>query len=99
MSFVTTHRDRFGVEPILRVLDIPVSTFYGWLARRHDPCQHQRQEQRRCPGDHRKATAKQGMGRIRDVYFGQVVWKWVLEGGIKTRDRSTALITPYYSKR
>jgi hypothetical protein len=29
MSFVGEHRDRFGVEPILRVLDIPISTFYG----------------------------------------------------------------------
>jgi transposase InsO family protein len=37
MSFVTTHRDRFGVEPILRVLEIPVSTFYGWLERRRRP--------------------------------------------------------------
>ncbi|HEY3022172.1 MAG TPA: IS3 family transposase [Actinomycetota bacterium] len=30
-------RDRFGVEPILRVLDVPVSTFYGWLARWRRP--------------------------------------------------------------
>ena len=37
MSFVTTHRDRFGVEPILRVLEIPVSTLYGWLERRRRP--------------------------------------------------------------
>jgi hypothetical protein len=32
MSFVGEHRDLFGVEPILRVLQIAVSTFYGWLA-------------------------------------------------------------------
>jgi hypothetical protein len=32
MSFVDKHRDLFGVEPILRVLEIPTSTFYGWLA-------------------------------------------------------------------
>ena len=37
MSFVGEHRDRFGVEPILRVLGVPVSTFYGWLARRRHP--------------------------------------------------------------
>jgi putative transposase len=37
MSFVEAHRDRFGVEPVLRVLEIPVSTFYGWLARRRRP--------------------------------------------------------------
>jgi putative transposase len=44
MSFVDQHRDRFGVEPILRVLQIPVSTFYGWLAQQRDPCQRRRQD-------------------------------------------------------
>jgi putative transposase len=44
MSLVGEHRDRFGVEPILRVPEIPVSTFYGWLARQRDPCQHRRQD-------------------------------------------------------
>lgn len=39
MTFVDASRDRFGVEPILRVLDIAVSTFYGWQARAHAPCQ------------------------------------------------------------
>jgi transposase InsO family protein len=37
MTLVDRLRDRFGVEPILRVLEIPVSTFYGWLARRRRP--------------------------------------------------------------
>jgi putative transposase len=37
MKFIDTHRDRFGVEPILRVLEIPVSTYYGWVARRRHP--------------------------------------------------------------
>jgi putative transposase len=44
MSFVAAHRDRFGVEPILRVLDVPTSTFYGWVAQQRDPCQHRRQD-------------------------------------------------------
>jgi transposase InsO family protein len=44
MSFVHQHRGRFGVEPILRVLDIPVSTFYGWVAQQRDPCQRRRQD-------------------------------------------------------
>jgi putative transposase len=44
MSFVGEHRDRFGVEPILRVLEIPTSTFYGWVAQQRDPCQHRRQD-------------------------------------------------------
>jgi putative transposase len=34
---VAALRDRFGVDPILRVLDIPASTYYGWLAQRRDP--------------------------------------------------------------
>jgi putative transposase len=37
MTLVDRLGDRFGVEPILRVLEIPVSTFYGWLARRRRP--------------------------------------------------------------
>jgi putative transposase len=44
MSFIAEHRDRFGVEPILRVLEIPPSTFYGWLVQQRDPCQHHRQD-------------------------------------------------------
>jgi putative transposase len=44
MSFVSEHRDLFGVEPILRVLEIPTSTFYGWAAQQRDPCQHRRRD-------------------------------------------------------
>ena len=44
MRFVTEHRDRFGVEPILWVLEIPVSTFYGWVGQQRDPCQRRRQD-------------------------------------------------------
>ena len=44
MSFVSEHRDLFGVEPILRVLQIPVSTFYGWLAQQRRPCQRRHQD-------------------------------------------------------
>ena len=44
MSFVREHRDRFGVEPILRVLEVPVSTFYGWLAQQRRPCQRRRRD-------------------------------------------------------
>jgi putative transposase len=45
MSFVAEHRDRFGVEPILRVLKIPTSTFYGWLAQQRDPSKRRRDDQ------------------------------------------------------
>jgi len=44
MSFVSEHRDLFGVEPILRVLEVPVSTFYGWVAQQRDPCKRRRQD-------------------------------------------------------
>jgi len=37
MTLVDQLGDRFGVEPILRVLEIPTSTFYGWVARRRRP--------------------------------------------------------------
>ena len=44
MRFVAEHRDRFGVEPILRVLEIPPSTFYGWVARQRRPSPYQIEE-------------------------------------------------------
>jgi putative transposase len=37
MTLVDRLGGRFGVEPILRVLGISVSTFYGWVARRRRP--------------------------------------------------------------
>jgi transposase-like protein len=37
MTLVGRLRDRFGVEPILPVLGVSVSTFYGWVARRRRP--------------------------------------------------------------
>jgi transposase InsO family protein len=37
MTLVDQLGDRFGVEPILRVLEVPTSTFYGWVARRRRP--------------------------------------------------------------
>ena len=44
MRFIDRHRDRFGVEPILRVLEIPTSTFYGWGARQRRPSPYQIEE-------------------------------------------------------
>jgi putative transposase len=44
MTFVTTHRDLFGVEPILRVLKVPTSTFYDWVAQQRDPSRRRRQD-------------------------------------------------------
>jgi putative transposase len=44
MSLVAAHRDLFGVEPILGVLQIPVSTFYGWGAQQRDPAKRRRRD-------------------------------------------------------
>jgi putative transposase len=45
MRFVAEQRDRFGVEPILRVLEIPPSTYYGYLAQHRDPSKRHRDDQ------------------------------------------------------
>ena len=37
VSFIDDHRDRYGVEPICRVLPIAPSTYYAQKARRADP--------------------------------------------------------------
>lgn len=39
MRLVAQLRDRFGVEPILRVINVRTSTFYGWLKRAAHPCE------------------------------------------------------------
>lgn len=38
MRFVDEHRDRYAVALLLRVLQITVSTYYGWLAKTAAPC-------------------------------------------------------------
>jgi len=67
MTFVSEHRDRFGVEPILRVLEIPTSTFYGWLAQQRDPCQRRRDDQaltERIRAVHRRSGGTYGAPRV-----------------------------------
>ena len=67
MSFVSEHHDRFGVEPILRVLAIPTSTFYGWLAQQRDPCQRRRQDAwltERIRAVHRRSGGTYGAPRV-----------------------------------
>src|SRR5262245_48671614 len=38
------------------------------------------------------------MGRVGDLYFGKVIGKWVLEKGIKTRDRSIWACRTHHSR-
>lgn len=45
MKLVAQLRGRFGVEPILRVLGIASSTYYGWVQRQANPSQHQRDDE------------------------------------------------------
>jgi putative transposase len=42
MTLVDQLRDRFAVEPILRVINVPVSTYYGWCQQARQPCQRAR---------------------------------------------------------
>jgi putative transposase len=42
LSAVAHLRDRFGVDPVLRVLNVAPSSFYGWLQRRGNPSPRQR---------------------------------------------------------
>jgi len=37
-------RDRFGVDPVLRVLGIAPSTYYGWLDRQRRPSDRQQED-------------------------------------------------------
>jgi putative transposase len=67
MSFVAEHRDRFGVEPILRVLGVPTSTFYGWEAQQRDPCLRRRQDAwllHKIRAVHRRSGGTYGAPRI-----------------------------------
>jgi putative transposase len=42
MSLVARLRDRFGVEPVLRVVGVATSTYYGWLAQAARPAARHR---------------------------------------------------------
>jgi putative transposase len=67
MSFVAAHRDLFGVEPILRVLEIPTSTFYGWVAQQRDPSPRRRQDAwllHKIRAVHRRSGSTYGAPRV-----------------------------------
>lgn len=42
MKAVAALKERFGIAPILRVLDVAESTYYGWLAQDRDPSPRRR---------------------------------------------------------
>jgi putative transposase len=84
MSFVDEHRDRFGVEPILRVLDIPVSTFYGWVAQQRRPCQ------RRCQDAWLLSKIRVVHGRSGGTYGAPRVHAQLRRDGIRTSRKRVA---------
>lgn len=45
MKAVGHLRDRFGVDPVLRVLGIAASTFYGWLDQQRNPSARRRDDE------------------------------------------------------
>ncbi|MBW0130628.1 IS3 family transposase [Pseudonocardia oceani] len=45
MKAVGHLRDRFGVDPVLRVLDVAPSTFYGWLTQQRHPSTRRRTDE------------------------------------------------------
>ncbi|MGC4815830.1 IS3 family transposase, partial [Micromonospora sp. DT228] len=45
MTLVDELKDRFGVEPILRVIGVAVSTYYGWRAQAANPSARRRQDE------------------------------------------------------
>ena len=44
MSAVAALRDRFGVDPVLRVLGVAASTYYGWLTQERVPSPRRRSD-------------------------------------------------------
>ena len=45
MMLVDKLRDRFGVEPILRVIGVASSTYYGWVKQAAHPCRRRREDE------------------------------------------------------
>ncbi len=67
MSAVTALRDRFGVDPVLRVLDVAPSTYYGWLAQERNPSPRRRADQElvaRIAAIHDRSGATYGSPRV-----------------------------------
>ena len=79
VRFIDEHRDRFGVEPICRVLPIAPSTYFEHEAMRRDPT-------RRSARAQRDETLRAAIQRIWDanyqVYGPRKVWKPLKREGV-----------------
>ena len=85
MSFINTHRGRWGVEPICRVLEIAPSTYYAAATR--PPCARQLRDE----------TLKPEIARVHKdnygVYGAHKVWRQLHREGIAVgRDRVRRLM-------
>jgi putative transposase len=82
---VEEHRDRFGVEPVCRVLEVPVSTYYA--RRRHKPSRRELRD-RQLVREIRAARAG-----YRQVYGVRKTWKELRRRGVEVgRDRVARLM-------
>jgi hypothetical protein len=81
IAFIDTHRDVYGVEPIVRVLPIASSTYHEHVARRRDPDRRSAREKsdvklaaRSC-GSSRRISASTVCARSGASYSGKET-KW-----------------------
>jgi putative transposase len=69
MAFVDEHRDRFGVEPICRALQIAPSTVWAALKRRREPAERTLSDQRLLVEIRRVYDASRGLYGARKVFW------------------------------
>ena len=89
VSYIDDYRDRFGVEPICRVLPIAPSTYYEMKARERDPG---RLPPRAIKDEQLKPEIWRVHAENYGVYGARKVWKQLNREGIKVaRCRFTRL--------
>lgn len=79
-GFIDTHRERFGVEPICRVLQVALSAYRRAVARRRNPAL-------RCARARRDEVLAAHVARIwqanLQVYGARKVWRQLQREGIE----------------
>jgi transposase InsO family protein len=80
VSYINDYRDRFGVEPICRVLPIAPSTYYEMKARDRDPS---RQPARAIRDEQLKPEIRRVWEENYRVYGARKVWKQLNREGIR----------------
>jgi putative transposase len=83
--YIDQHKDRFGVEPICRTLEIAPSTYYA--ARSRPPSARQRRD------EELKPTVQRVHASNYDVYGAEKVWRQLRREGVEVgRDRTARLM-------